>query len=346
MGEFGVRSPGMADEGVQNNRGSPTVIGPTVIGNGMNFRIAAAIFALALCCRAASAAPLTVPFDFSRSAIGLDVTVKGQPLFMILDTGVDPSAIDAARAEALGLKIDRGAGGEASGVGDAKESKVYPATLDGLAIAGHGFAPIDALALDMSAISAGYGRALDGVLGYSFLADKIVLIDYGQARLGILGRPADAASSVRACRKRWTIPLRGFPDDSIPAIPEFRFGKASGTISLDTGSNGGITLYPAALDLAGLRAALQETGEQTATGARGSTTVKTYVLNEPVGFGPFTLPAGQAVTLRKTPGSDTRVANIGNKLFAAMGLKMLLDYRSRMMTFYGDCRRLRSQWQR
>ncbi len=46
----------------------------------------------------------------------------------------------------------------------------------------------------------------------------------------------------------------------------------------------------------------------------------------------------QAVTLRKTPGSDTRIANIGDKLFAAMKLKMLLDNKSRLTTFYGDCR--------
>ncbi len=34
---------------------------------------------------------------------------------------------------------------------------------------------------------------------------------------------------------------------------------------------------------------------------------------------------------------DDRVANIGNGLFATMGLKMLLDYRAHSMTFYGDC---------
>jgi hypothetical protein len=58
-----------------------------------------------------------------------------------------------------------------------------------------------------------------------------------------------------------------------------------------------------------------------------------------VGFGPFTLPAGEIVTLRTTKGSiDTRVANVGNKLFAEMKLKMLLDYRNRQVTFFGDCR--------
>jgi hypothetical protein len=297
--------------------------------------LAVALLALS---SAAPAEPITVPFDFSRSAIGVDVTVKGTPLFMILDTGVDPSVIDMARANALGLKIDRTNGGEASGVGDAKEARVYPATLDGLAIAGHSFAPIDALSMSMETLSVSYGRKLDGVLGYSFLSDKIILIEYAQSRLSILDRPADATPKVRLCRQRWTIPLKTFPDDNIPAIPDFRFGKANGIISLDTGSNGGISLYQAALSLPGVNAALKETGETTATGARGGTKVKTYVLELPVGFGPFTLPAGQAVTVRKPPGTDTRIANIGNKLFAAMGLKMLLDYKDRVMTFYGDCR--------
>ena len=305
----------------------------------MTLRITAAVLVLAVSCSTAFGAPLSVPFDFSHGAIGLDVTVKGTPLYMILDTGVDPSAIDTARAEALGLKIDRAAGGEASGEGNAKQATVFPATIETLAIGGRTFAKIDALALDMSALSARYGRTLDGVLGYSFLTDKIVLIDYANRTLGIEDKPADAAAAVKSCGQHWSTPLRSFAGDSIPLIADFRFGAASAPISLDTGSNGGIALYQHALDLPGVRAALVEKGETSFTGARGNGTTKTYALNVPVGFGPFALPAGQIVTLRDEPGStDTRVANIGNRLFAAMGLKMLLDYRARAMTFYGGCR--------
>jgi len=305
----------------------------------MNIRLAAAAAALIALGQGAAAAPVFVPFDFSRSAIGLDVTVKGAPLYMILDTGVDPSGIDGKRAAALGLPVDRGAAGEASGEGDAKQAQIYPATIEQLAIGGHGYGAVDAAAMDMSTLSAHYGRALDGVLGYSFLADKIVLIDYANARLGILERPADAWPSVKTCRARFTIPLRSYEGDSIPVIPGFRFGSASAPITLDTGSNGGIALYQGALDLPGLRGVLTEKGEVASAGARGETTSKSYVLNAPVGFGPFTLPAGEVVTLRKVAGSpDTRLANIGNKIFAAMKLKMLLDYRARLMTFYGDCR--------
>jgi hypothetical protein len=303
----------------------------------MDFRIA--IAALALISSAASAAPLTVPFDFSRTAIGLDVSVKGTPLHMILDTGVDPSVIDEALAGSLGLKIDRAAGGEASGEGDAKHAMVYPTAVDGLTIAGRGFAPFDALTTDMSTLSKHYGRRLDGVIGYSFLNGKIVLIDYAGSTLGILDAPADAAPAVSRCARHWSIALQTLPDDNIPIIPDFRFGSAKAPISLDTGSNGGISLFPKALELPGLHGALVEKGKTIYAGARGEASTNTYVLREPVGFGPFTLPPGQLVTLRPAQDAgNTRAANIGNKLFAAMKLKILLDYKSRAVTFYGACR--------
>ena len=47
---------------------------------------------------------------------------------------------------------------------------------------------------------------------------------------------------------------------------------------------------------------------------------------------------GVAVTLRSVKGTSSNLANVGNKLFASMGLKVVLDYRHRTMTFFGDCR--------
>ena len=286
----------------------------------------------------AAAEPLVLPFDFSRFAIELAVKVGATPLTMILDTGVDPSVIDLKTAAALHMAVDHGGGDEASGEGDAQSAEAYPAMQEGLSLGGHTFAPFETLATDMATLSAQYGKHLDGVIGYSFLADKIVLIDYPKFELVLVGRPMEAWASVRSCRLRHSVPLNSFADDSIPLLPDFRFGNASAAISLDTGSNGGISLYQAALALPGVKDALVEKGEIAFAGARGKSSAKTYSLNARVGFGPFTLPSGQMVTLRKTPGSDTRAANIGNKLFAALKLKMLLDYKNRVMTFYGDCR--------
>lgn len=300
--------------------------------------------ALAASCAVLLAVPavagdvLTVPFDFSRGAIGLDVLVKGKPLYMILDTGVDPSAVDAARAQALGLPVQRDAGGEASGEGHDSHAQIYPATIEDLALGGRAFGSVDAASMDMSQLSARYGKPLDGVLGYSFLSSRIVLIDYPHRTVSILGTAADAVPLIAVCRTRFSIPLRSYEGDMIPVIPQFRFGSATAPITLDTGSTGGISLYDGALDLPGLKTELIQAGEITSTGARGASTSKAYVLNAPIGFGPFTLPAGQKVSLRDVQGSpDTRLANIGNPVFAAMKLKILFDYRARQMTFYGGC---------
>ena len=55
-------------------------------------------------------------------------------------------------------------------------------------------------------------------------------------------------------------------------------------------------------------------------GLRGHAETTGYAFAAPIGFGPFSLPAEQAVTVRKDVGStDTRVGNVGNEVLAAMG---------------------------
>jgi hypothetical protein len=293
---------------------------------------------LALCAVSAAAAPLTLRFDFSRGAIGVDATIGGEPAYVLLDTGVDPSVIDLGRAEALGLKLDRAGASEPSGEGDATSAPAYPTAIPGLSLGGRRFAPIEALAVDAHAISEGYGRPVDAILGYSFLNRRIVLIDYPGSRVSILERRVEAASIVRGCRMRYELPMRMLTDENFPLIPAFRFGAASGPVTFDTGSNGGPTLYQAALALPGVRAAMRETGAVSHAGVRGAASAKSYALDEAIGFGPFSLAPGQAVTVRDELGSAaTRIANVGNPTYAALKLKVLLDYRARRMTFYGTC---------
>lgn len=283
-----------------------------------------------------SAAPVIVPFDFSRNAIGLDVKVKGVQLYMLLDTGVDPSIIDLSRTGTLRLKIDRKDGGNASGFGEGKAPSVFPSRIDQLALGDRTFASFDALAFDTTGISASYGRKIDGILGYSFLSDKVVLIDYPEHRLGIFDKAGEADAITGACHKRWSTPL--MTADNFPVIANFRLGATNAPVSFDTGSNGGIALFQSALALPGIRGELTEKGAITHVGARGEAKSKSYLLKAPVGMGPFGLPPGQTVTLHgEAAASDMRLANVGNKLFAEMKLKMLLDYPAKTITAFGDC---------
>lgn len=281
---------------------------------------------------------LRVPFDFSQSEIAIDATVNGEPLYILLDTGVDPSSIDLQRAEALHLKIDRNAGGQVSGFGNTEQPTAFPTTIQGFAISGHKFGSFDALASDLSALSAKYGRRVDAFIGYSFLRDKIILVDYPERTLLLLDRPLAATSATKSCRTKWSAPMQLLEGENWPLIPQLRLGDAVISATLDTGSSGSITLYEGALDMHGVRSALVQKGEVNSGGFHGEERFKEYVFNKPIGFASFELPPGAAVTLRNVKGSLPNLANVGNKLFASMGLKMMLDYRHRTMTFFGDCR--------
>jgi hypothetical protein len=285
----------------------------------------------------ANANPLTFPFDFSRGEIAVAAQINGHSALVILDTGVNPSVIDLEAAQAAGLNLKLIVGGEVTGEGNGPQPKTYETAIVGMAIAGRRFGRVVALASDLSGLSAGSGHRLDGVLGYSFLQRRIVLIDYPQATVSILDRPSQATAAVRRCRTWYTLPLRRFAD-SFPIIPRFRFGNATGPVTLDTGSNEAISMYQSATHLPGVGAALHPMGDVTHGGFLGNAPTKAARLDLTTGFGPFRLPAGQVVTVRDTAGSmQTRVANVGNQLFVALKLRILLNYRDKQVSFFGNC---------
>ena len=278
-----------------------------------------------------------VPFDFSHHAIGLNVSVKGTPLYVLLDTGVDPSVIDLGRAKALGLPMQKGQGGEGSGEGNGS-AHVFPATIVALAIDGHAWGDVDALAMDMAGLSKQYGKALDGVLGYSFLVGKTVVIDYPAGTVSFYEGSHPVAAAMKQCKLHYATPLVfAGADDRIPVLPDFRFGEARAKISLDTGSNRGVSLFPAGLDLKGVRAALVHTGRVEGAGARGKFTSDKGQLNLTMGIGGFTLPAGRDVVLMPNQSKPGIAANLGNPIFADMKVQLVIDYPEKKLAMYGDC---------
>jgi hypothetical protein len=179
---------------------------------------------------------------------------------------------------------------------------------------------------------------VDAFIGYSFLQDKIILIDYPGRMFYLLDSPSAATSATKSCRTEWSAPMQLLEGENWPLIPQLRLGDAVVSATLDTGSNGSITLYEGALEMPGVRSALVQTGEVKSGRFQGQEKSETYVFNKPVGFARFELPPSAAVTLRNVKGSSSNLANVGNKLFASMDLKMMLDYRHRTMTFFGGCR--------
>lgn len=153
---------------------------------------------------------------------------------------------------------------------------------------------------------------------------------------GSASHPVDAA--MKHCKLHYATPL-GFAnaDDRIPVLPDFRFGDAKARISLDTGSSRGISLFPAGLDLMGVRDAIVHTGKVNGVGARGGFTGDRGQLQLSVGVGDFTHVAGSEVTLMPDQSKPGIAANLGNPIFADMQVKLVIDYPGKKLAIYGDC---------
>jgi hypothetical protein len=124
--------------------------------------------------------------------------------------------------------------------------------------------------------------------------------------------------------------------DSFPVIPDFRFGNTHAPVSLDTGSTGSIGLFQSALGLPGIGSALHEIGTITRTGARQSK-IGILPVRSAGRLGPFTLPAGLAVSTYKETGRSIRALPISATDCWRPEAQLLLDYRARTMNFYGNC---------
>jgi hypothetical protein len=102
------------------------------------------------------------------------------PFNMLVDTNTDPSAIDEKTARELGLSIGS-SGAPASGSAP-KSTRLIPRCFRPSNLEHHGEAGCRRH-IDMSKISARIERPIAGVLGFSFLKDRIIQIDYGNLKL-------------------------------------------------------------------------------------------------------------------------------------------------------------------
>ncbi|HEX3227837.1 MAG TPA: retropepsin-like aspartic protease, partial [Pyrinomonadaceae bacterium] len=119
--------------------------------------------------------PVEVPFAFEHNQIILQVKIVGKgPFNMLLDTNTDPSAIDAATARELGLLV--GAKGATATGGGTEKNTVYPAQLPIVELGAITAKDIAAATIDLTRLGERIGKPIHGVLGYSFLKDRIVQI--------------------------------------------------------------------------------------------------------------------------------------------------------------------------
>ena len=267
-----------------------------------------------------------VPFELHKDAILVQAKVNGKgPFTMMLDTGVDPSVVDLATAREIGLAVDAtGHQGSGSGTGT---NLAHATKLPLLELGGLKAREVDALALDLSKTSAALGKPLRGVLGYSLLKDRVVQIDYPRhvARFYAkaprpAGRPNGAKVATLAFRYEDDILLEGVSVNGHAIL-----------VNLDTGSNGGFQLTPAAVARLGLEAEAARAPVHHSVGFNGSTENREGTVRN-VTLGGISIDRPKAVFYGKGTGRDDAVwgLRIGNAFLK--NFVVTVDYPRHLVT--------------
>src|SRR6266850_476162 len=139
-------------------------------------RITVGMFLLVLCGTSAfpqsGKAPVEVPFEFVANQIIVQAKIGGKgPFNMLIDTDTDPSAIDAATARELGLVT--GTQGSTATGGGTETNVVYTTRLPSVEVGAITARDVAAATIDLTKLSGRIERPIHGVLGYSFLKDRI-----------------------------------------------------------------------------------------------------------------------------------------------------------------------------
>lgn len=179
-----------------------------------------------------------VPFTFRAGMIWLKVNVAGQstPLNFLLDSGAGRSVLHLATAQRLGMKL----GARETVQGVAGRCAAYRVDRFAATIASSMPVPREVLALDLSAVSAGYGARIDGLLGADFFRERIVQIDFAAQELRLLNRselPASGAQVLPLVRRNDTFCVRVSVDHNEPQWMRLDTGCSSALEWVVTDSN-------------------------------------------------------------------------------------------------------------
>jgi predicted aspartyl protease len=259
----------------------------------------------------------------------LPVKIAGKgPFNMLLDTNTDPSAIDAGTAREIGLTV--GSKGSPASGGGTQTNTVFPTQLPTVQIGDMVAKDVAAATVDLTKLGERIGRPIHGVLGFSFLKDRIVQIDYSNLKL----RFFTESPYPRIQLGPNTVNVVSFPfryEDGEVIIDSVFINNEKMRAALDTGSSGTFALTPAAVTTLGLEEQGRDSDEDS-IGYNGAFKSKVGTLKS-VRLGKMSIESAQATFWLPGTGHDNKrfQVNIGNGFFR--DFMMTFDFRNKVVVF-------------
>jgi predicted aspartyl protease len=271
-----------------------------------------------------------IPFEFVHNQIVVQVKVGGKgPFSMLLDTNTDPSAIDVATARELGLAV--GDKGSAATGGGTAVNTAYPARLVNVEVGSLMTRDVAAATIDLSKISERMGRPIQGILGFSFMKDRIVQIDYPNSKLRFFAESPYPRIQLSAN----TVNTIAFPfkrEDGEVMIDSVYINNEKMRATLDTGSSGSFSLTPQAVALLKIEDQAQAGESTSSVGYNGEYESKQGILKS-VRLGRISVESVRADFLLPKTGYDNKKFQvaIGNGFF--QDFMLTFDFKNKIVVF-------------
>jgi hypothetical protein len=190
---------------------------------------------------------------------------------------------------------------------------------------------VAAATIDMSKISARIERPIAGVLGYSFLKDRIIQIDYGNLKLRFFAESPYPRIQLTANTVN-TIAMNFRREEGDVIVDSVFVNNEKMRATLDTGSSGSFSLTPEAVALLGLEDDAAEGKTETSVGYNGQYEKKNGTLKS-IRMGRYSAEGVQASFFPPKTGHDNRPwqVNIGNAFF--QDFVMTFDFKDKIVVF-------------
>ncbi len=289
------------------------------------------LFVVASCAYAQTAkVPAEVSFEFLHNQIVVQAKINGKgPFNLLIDTDTDPSAIDAATAKELGLQV--GPSGAPATGGGTETNLVYPTRLTSVELGSVSAKDVAAATINLSKISERMGKPIHGILGFSFLKDRIIQIDYANSKLRFFAlSPYPRIELTPNTVNTIAMPFRR--EDGEVIIDSVFINNEKMRATLDTGSSGAFALTPEAIAILNLDEQAQDGQTKQSVGYNGTYENKSGLLKS-VRLGRYSAESVPAEFWLPNTGHDKKKfqVNIGNGFF--QDFLMTFDFKSKIVVF-------------
>jgi predicted aspartyl protease len=275
-------------------------------------------------------AQVEIPFEFVHNEIVLQVKLGGKgPFNMLLDTNTDPSAIEAATARELGLAV--GDKGSAATGGGTEVNTVYSTRLPSVELGSFVTRDVSAATINLTKFSERMGRPIQGILGFSFLKDRIIQIDYPNSKLRFFAESPYPRIQFSAN----TVNTIAFPfkrEDGEVLIDSVFVNNEKMRAALDTGSSSSFILTPEAVAILKLEGQPRSGESSTSVGSNGEYESLEGILKS-VRLGRISVESVRADFWLPKTGHDNKKfqVNIGNGFF--QDFVMTFDFKNKIVVF-------------